>query len=114
MHVGVRERDHAAVLVPDHECLLRPEQVVGDEQGPDRLVVDESARVADHVCVALLEAEEACGVEARVHAGDHHELPARRHGQAAFGESGRVTLVGLADLVDHGHRATSPGRCFSN
>ena len=34
------------------------------------VVVDESARVPDHVRVAFLEPEEARGIEACVHAGD--------------------------------------------
>ena len=36
VQVGVREREHAAVAVPDDDRLLRPEQVVGDDEGADR------------------------------------------------------------------------------
>ena len=96
VHVRVRERQHPAVGVPDHDGLFGPEQVVRDDEGADRLVVHDPARVADHVRVALVEAEEACRIEARVHARDDGELPARRHRQVAVGESGGVALVGFA------------------
>src|SRR4029079_11323849 len=94
---------------PDHDGLLGPEELVGDDERANRLVVDETAGVADHVCVTFLEPQEAGGVQARIHAGDDGELPPRRHGQAALREPGCVALVGLRDLVDDGHPATSPG-----
>src|SRR6476661_2659340 len=73
----------------------------------DRLVVDEAARITDHMRVAFVEAEKTRRVEPRIHAGDDRELPARRHRQAAFREIRRVALVGLCDLFDDGHAATS-------
>ena len=103
VHVRVREREHPAIRVPDHDGLLGPEQVVGEDERADRLVVHDPARVADHVRIALLETEEPCRIEARVHACDHGELPVRRHGQVAFGKAGGVALVGFGDLVDDGH-----------
>jgi hypothetical protein len=109
VQIVVREREHAAVGVPDHDRFLGAEQMVRDGERADRLVVDEAARIPDHVCVAFLEAEEARRVEACVHARDDGEPPARRHRQSSFGKPGRVALVRFGDLVDDGHAATS--RC---
>jgi hypothetical protein len=47
VHVGVREREHSAVGMSDHDRFLGSQEVVGDEQGANRLVVDEPAGVPD-------------------------------------------------------------------
>src|SRR5690348_8667747 len=64
----VAERQHAAAGVMDEDDLGRPEQALGDGQGPDDVVGDDPASVADHVRVALGEPEYTVGVEPGVHA----------------------------------------------
>ena len=54
----VGEREHAAVGVVDEDDLLGPEQALRDRQRADLVVGHDAAGVADHVRVALLEAEQ--------------------------------------------------------
>jgi hypothetical protein len=64
--------------------LLRAEQPLGDHQRADRVVGEDSARVVDHVGVALLQAEDAGGDQACVHAREHRDLAARLRQQLAL------------------------------
>jgi hypothetical protein len=52
----------------DEDDLPGAEQALADGQGADLVVGDDTAGVADHVGVALGEAEDAVDVEADVHA----------------------------------------------
>ena len=103
MDVVVREREHPAAGVRDHERLLGPEQPVRDDERAKRVVGDDAAGVSDHVCVALVEPEELRRVEARVHASDDREAPAGRGGKVALVEALRVASVGFEYLVANRH-----------
>jgi hypothetical protein len=76
LEVAVGEGEHAAVGVVDQNDLLGAEQSLGDRERANLVVGDDSARVADDMRVALLQAEQAVGVQPRVHAGQHGDLPA--------------------------------------
>jgi hypothetical protein len=106
VQVVVREGDHPAVGVGDHRDLLGAQEPVGDDQRADRVLGDEPARVADHVRVTLLEAEELGGVEACVHARHDREPSPGRHGQIALPEPVRIDLV--RSLQDVALRHGSP------
>ena len=104
--VVVRERQHPAVAVRDHERLLRAEQPVRDDERAQRVVGDEPARVADDVRIALVEPDELRRIESCVHARDDREPPAGRHRQVAFREARGVGLVGGEQLIASGQGAS--------
>ena len=89
LHLVVAEREHAAVGVVDEDDLLGAEQALRDRQRADGVVAHHAARVADHVGVALLEAEHPCRIEAGVHAREHGDVLGGRGG-------GRSPLVNSA------------------
>jgi hypothetical protein len=99
----VGEREHPAPRVPDDQRLLRSQQPVRDDERAQCVVGDEAARVADHVCVALLEAEELRGVETRVHARHDRESARRGRGQVTLRELRGVGVVGGYQLVANRH-----------
>jgi hypothetical protein len=68
--VVVREREHSAVGVVDQHDLFRSEQSLRDRERADLVVGDHAAGVADDMRVALVEAEQAVGIQPRVHARD--------------------------------------------
>src|SRR3954447_23199573 len=81
----VREGEHPAVGVVDQDDLAGAEQTLADRQAAETVLRDHTSRIADHVGVALAEAEQPVGVEARVHARDD--------GQVLGGWQGEVPLV---------------------
>ena len=102
LEVVVGERQHAAVGVVDQDDLGGPEQALADGQGPDLVVGDHAARVADDVCLAVLESEDAVDVEPGVHTRDHRDVPTRWQRQWA-GEALRVGAVVLQVFVGNSH-----------
>ena len=66
---------HPAVRMLDHEPLVRAEHLVGDQQRANHIVRYASARVADHVCIALRDPCKFCWVETAVHARDDGKTP---------------------------------------
>ncbi len=80
----------------DEDDLLGAEQPLGDRQRADLVVGDDAAGVADHVRVALLQAEQAVGVQARVHAREHRDLARGRQRQLALVE-GRGVGLGVGE-----------------
>ena len=60
-------------------------------------------RVADHVGVALAQPEEPVGVQARIHAGQHHDPLTGRQRQVASIEVGRVLLGIPQELIRDTH-----------
>ena len=109
----VREGQHPAVGVADHERLLRAEEGAGDHERAERVVGDDPAGVPDHVGVALLEPERLRRVDAGVHAGDHREPAAGRHRQVSLGELRGVRVVGGLDGVELGHGGLPSGGWWS-
>ena len=100
LELVVGEGEHPAVGVVDEDDLLGPEQPLGDRERADLVVGDDTAGVADHVRVALLEPEHARRDEPRVHARDDGDLLGRRQGQLALVEAGGVLLgVGRSSSV---------------
>ena len=73
--VVVGEGQHAAVGVLDHEDLARAQQLLRDDDGPQR-VLGASARVADHVRVPQLDPERRARVDPGVHARHWRQLAA--------------------------------------
>ena len=101
--VVVGEGQHPAVGVVDQDDLLGPEQPLRDGQGADLVVGDDPAGVADHVGVALVDAEDVRRHHARVHAGHDGDLERGRERQVALVEAVGVAL-GIADqLVGGAH-----------
>ena len=92
MDHGVRERQHAAVAVVYHEPFLRAKQLVGNDEGPDRLVVHPSAGVTYHMRISLRETGELGRVKPRVHARDDGEMPPGWNRQFSF--LPKILLVG--------------------
>ncbi len=75
LELVVGDLEQAAVRVVDQHDLLGAQLVLGDGQRPDLVVGDHPAGVADHVGVALLQAQQPGGDHAGVHAGhDRHLL----------------------------------------
>src|SRR5690606_18821938 len=70
----IREREHAAARVVNQHELLRVQQMVGDDQVANRVLVDDAAGVANDVRVAGLKAKQILDVDAGIHAG-HHGKP---------------------------------------
>ena len=105
----VGEREHAAVGVVDEDDLLGPEQALGDRQRADLVVGHDAAGVADDVGVALLQAERAVRVQARVHARDHGDLLGGRQRQLALVEARDVRLVVLEQLIRDRHGGSLSG-----
>src|SRR5271165_350295 len=108
LDVVVVESEHAAVGVVDEDDLVRPEQPLGDGDGPDDVVGHDPAGVADHMRVALGEPEHAVGVEPGVHAGDHRGVRCGRQRQVPLVEAGRV-LPGVGDEGVGATHGSSPG-----
>ena len=82
--------------------LLRAEQALADRQGPDLVVGDDAPGVADHVRLALVQAEGAVDVEAGVHAGQDGDVLGRGQGQRAGEGLGVAGVVG-EQFVGDGH-----------
>src|ERR1019366_129307 len=59
----VGEGEHAAVSVVDEDDLPGPKESLTDDQGPNLVLGDDSASVANHVGVALAQAEQSVGVQ---------------------------------------------------
>ena len=105
-----REREHAAVGVVDEDDLLGAEQPLRDRQRADLVVGDDAAGVADHVRVALAQAEQRRRGQPRVHARDAR----RPSSPAAAGRSplSKLRGVGLVvgdQLVGDAHGGFLPG-----
>jgi hypothetical protein len=66
----VGKSDHAAIGVIDDDKFLRAQQMMGNDQGTQRVFGGDAAGVANDVGVASFEAEELLDAEARVHAGE--------------------------------------------
>jgi hypothetical protein len=108
IEVRVVEREHAAVGVLHNHHRFRPEQPLRDDERPHRLGCP-SAGVADHVRIALLEAEDPSRHDPRVHAGhDRHPAPGRQRGLLDLTERVREMPVRVHQLVDHRHRGAPP------
>ena len=118
LHVVVAEGQHPAVGALIDDDLGCAQQTLRDHQRTDRIVADDAARISADVSVALVEAEQLVGVEARVRALDHvHAARAGGDGRASlsklsaqralFGSSSSVTDMG-ATSRDHAMGSEAP------
>jgi hypothetical protein len=62
------------------------QQPLGDDQGPDHVVGDDPAGVADDVRVPRLQPEHRIDVQPCVHAGDDRDTSARASGEITVSE----------------------------
>src|SRR5659263_50205 len=108
LEVVISEGEHAAVGVVDQDDLPRPQQALADGEGADLVVGDHAAGVADHVRLALGEAERAVDVQAGVHAGDDGDPLGGRQRERTGEGLGVAGVVGEV-CVGGGHAATQPG-----
>ena len=60
-------------MVDDDE-FLGVEQVMGDDEGADGIVGGDASGVADHVCVAGMQAEAVLEQDAGIHAGEDRDV----------------------------------------
>ncbi len=74
-HHLVREEQHAAVGVVNDEELIRTEQLVGDDQGAERVVAGAPSGIANNVRISLRES----GVLSRIQSGASSSPLAREH-----------------------------------
>jgi hypothetical protein len=77
--------------------------VLRDGERAECVVAHDAAGVADHVGVALLQAEHARRVESGVHARQHRHLACRGQREIALVERARVGLVVLEEAVGGAH-----------
>lgn len=78
LEVVVGECQHAAIGVVDEDDLLGAEQALADRQGPDLVIGDHPAGIADDVRLAVPEPQDAVDVQAGVHTREHRDMLARR------------------------------------
>src|SRR5690242_1863830 len=96
-------------VVDDHE-LLSAEQMVRDDQGPQRVVGNDAPGIADDVRVASLEAHRTNG-QARIHASENRELALRAWTQRAQFVRARINLVCFKDFIYYAHGQPSLTKC---
>ena len=89
----------AAIGVVDEDDFLGAEQALGKHKGTNDVVGDDTAGVADDVCVAVVEAEHLENVHPAVHAGDDGKVTTRCEGQTMVGKVGDEVLVVAEKLV---------------
>ena len=85
----------AAIGVVDDDEFLGVEQVVGDDQGADRVLGGDASGVADHVGVAGLQAEAAFEEDAGVHASEDSHVAAGANGEISQIEASYKFFVGF-------------------
>lgn len=88
-------------VVNDHD-FFGAEQMVGDDEGAQRVVGDDAAGIANDVGVAGLQAHGADG-EASVHAGEDGQLFGWTRRERAEFMGARVDFVGFENFVDDAH-----------
>ncbi len=99
----VAECLHAAVGVMDQHHLARAQAALRDSQRADHIVGDHPTRIAQHVRLAVAQAQRREHVQARVHARHHRQPPAGLDIQMPGGQRPRERAVVLQQLVDRVH-----------
>ena len=94
----------------DQHHLAGAEQPLRDRQRADHVVGDHAAGVAQHVRLAVAEAERGEDVEAGIHAGNDRQLAARAHVEVLLWQGASELLVLRDQLVDDAHLADPRGR----
>ena len=76
-HHLVREEQHAAVGVVNDEELIRAEQLVGDDQGAERVVAGAPSGIANNVGISLRESGVFGRIQSGVHTRENRKLARR-------------------------------------
>src|SRR5439155_11284345 len=98
-HHLVREEQHAAVGVVNDEELIRTEQLVGDDQGAERVVAGASSGIANDVSIALRESGVLGRIQTGVHARENRKMTGWWYCQLALHAKRRsVTRVRLQNF----------------
>ena len=87
----------------DEDDLLGSQETLRNGQRSNRIVSDDAAGVADHVCIALFETEHARRIEPSIHTSDNRDLLGRRHRQVALREARGVRRVVGEEFVGYRH-----------
>src|SRR6266446_4299864 len=80
----VREEQHAAVGVVNDEELIRAKQLVGDDQGAERVVARAPSGIANDVSISLRESGVLGRIQTGVHARENRKVPRRWYRQLAL------------------------------
>ena len=99
LFVGVHQ---AAIGVIDDHDFLGAQQVVGDDQGAQRVLGNDASGVANDVGVSGFQAQGA-DREPGVHAGKYGQLALRAWGESAQFVGARINFVCSENLVDDAH-----------
>src|SRR3989442_3081939 len=83
-HHLVREEQHAAVGVVNDEELIRAKQLVGDDQGAERVVARAPSGIANDVSISLRESGVLGRIQTGVHARENRKVPRRWYRQLAL------------------------------
>jgi hypothetical protein len=109
--VRLSQSVYAAVGVHDEHDLRGLEQPLGDRERTDHIVGHDPARISNHACITLVEAQDLVRVDACVHAGEDGESLGRSPSQVALVERrgvARVVLKQLVDTHESADRASAP------
>jgi hypothetical protein len=90
--------------VVDENDLVGAEQTLADDQRPDLVVGDDSARIANHVGVAFGQAQQSERVQPCIHTGDDRYVEPRRHRQPALVKANFVGAGILEQVIGNAHR----------
>ena len=99
----------SAVGVVDEHDLARVEETLGQNQRAHDVVGDDSAGVANDVCVAVCQAQHLENVHSTVHARDDREMTSGCERQSVVGEFGDELLVVDHQLIGAGRKFVGAG-----
>src|SRR5216684_6535454 len=97
---SVGEEQHAAVGVVNDEKLIRAEQLVGDDQGAERVIAGAPSGIANYVGIALRESGVLGRIQTGVHARENRKVTRRWYCQLALRAKGRrVARIRLQNFL---------------
>jgi len=104
-HQLVGEEQHAAVGVVNDEKLTRAEQLVGDDQGAERVIAGASSGVANDVGISLRQPSVLGRIETGIHAGENRKVTHRWYRQLALlAKVCSIARIRLQNFLSHAHR----------
>ena len=89
----------AAIGVVDDDELLGIEQVVRNDQRPQRVIRGNPAGIADHMCISGLQSQAALKEDSGIHAGQHRHAAPRLNGKISQVEILYKFLIGFQQFV---------------
>jgi tRNA modification GTPase len=99
----VLEGQHSAVGVVDDDELLRAQEVMRNDERPQRILCRDPACVTDNVCLARLESTNLFDRDSGVHTSQDGELARRRHREMAEFEIAGVGFISKQHFIGDGH-----------